>query len=235
MTDLPPPPPPPAPQGPPPGWYPNPEGGGQRYWDGARWTEHVADESGSRSWPRIVLLAGIAALLIGGGIATAYILSGGEEETCVSETTGESTSCDSSSAVSEEEFAKAEAEEKAAQQEAETCEEQLGQLLKEIQEMDSRLAVGLAYAEYGRQVGNIRVAYDVVPFRKLGLACVGDVGKPLEDAMNSYSSAGDRWNDCITDFSCKQDSIDPLLQADWLDASSDLRRAQSGLRDMARP
>jgi hypothetical protein len=24
------------------GWYPNPNGGGQRYWDGMRWTEHTS-------------------------------------------------------------------------------------------------------------------------------------------------------------------------------------------------
>lgn len=30
-----------APTGPPPGWYNNPEGEGTRWWDGAKWTEHV--------------------------------------------------------------------------------------------------------------------------------------------------------------------------------------------------
>ena len=25
----------------PPGWYPDPQGQGQRWWDGTRWTEHV--------------------------------------------------------------------------------------------------------------------------------------------------------------------------------------------------
>lgn len=31
----------PAPQSPPAGWYADPQGPGQRWWDGSRWTEHV--------------------------------------------------------------------------------------------------------------------------------------------------------------------------------------------------
>lgn len=32
----------PPPQGPPPGWYADPHGsGGQRWWDGTQWTEHL--------------------------------------------------------------------------------------------------------------------------------------------------------------------------------------------------
>lgn len=39
MTDQP---------GTPPGWYPDPQGGGgQRYWDGARWTEQVGPPAGA--------------------------------------------------------------------------------------------------------------------------------------------------------------------------------------------
>ena len=33
-------PPPPVQAGPPPGWYKDPEGPSQRWWDGVRWTEH---------------------------------------------------------------------------------------------------------------------------------------------------------------------------------------------------
>lgn len=31
-----------TPQSPPPGWYANPEGAGQRYWDGANWTDQFS-------------------------------------------------------------------------------------------------------------------------------------------------------------------------------------------------
>lgn len=183
----------------------------------------------------MLLLAGIVAVLLGGGVAAAVILSEGEEEACVSEDTGEAEPCESADSISEEEFAQEVADEEAAQAEADECQSQIGGLLKQVQETDSRLSVGLVYAEYSRQIGNVRVAYDQVPFRQLGIECVSEVGKPLEDAMNSYTAAGDRWNDCISDFGCEQDSIDPLLQSDWLDASADLRKAESGLRVIARP
>jgi hypothetical protein len=42
-TAPPPPPPDEAPPTMPAGWYSDPEGGGQRYWDGANWTEHRAE------------------------------------------------------------------------------------------------------------------------------------------------------------------------------------------------
>ena len=34
--------PPSLPAAPPPGWYPDPQGAGQAYWDGAQWTGHRA-------------------------------------------------------------------------------------------------------------------------------------------------------------------------------------------------
>ena len=36
---------PPPPESVPAGWYPDPEGRGQRYWDGSVWTEHIAPSS----------------------------------------------------------------------------------------------------------------------------------------------------------------------------------------------
>ncbi|TAK68719.1 MAG: DUF2510 domain-containing protein [Actinomycetota bacterium] len=41
VPDLPPPPPPDVPAG----WYPNPHGPGQKYWDGSGWTEHTAPQA----------------------------------------------------------------------------------------------------------------------------------------------------------------------------------------------
>ena len=67
----------PGPQNPPPGWYPDPSvPGAQRWWDGARWTEHSSapqpvpgaappTAQQSRQWAMFAHLSAFAGLLIG--------------------------------------------------------------------------------------------------------------------------------------------------------------------------
>jgi hypothetical protein len=60
-------------QGPPPGWYPDPEGRGTRYWDGSHWTEHLAGlkatpppPPSSNAWKFALAGLLLAVLAIGG-------------------------------------------------------------------------------------------------------------------------------------------------------------------------
>ena len=72
-------PPPPGASNVPPGWHPDPQGGGQRWWDGTRWTEHtsaaagggsatagaMATTSDSRNWATAAHLSALIGLLVG--------------------------------------------------------------------------------------------------------------------------------------------------------------------------
>ena len=53
--------------------------------------------------------------------------------------------------------------------------------------------------------------------------------------MNSFIKADDLWNECLVDFGCRTESIDPQLQKHWADAASNINVAQRGLEDLAEP
>jgi hypothetical protein len=102
---------------------------------------------------------------------------------------------------------------------AETCHSQLGDYLKVLTETGSRLDVGMSFADYGEQVGDIAVAYDRLPIGKMDTGCTLGPGLPAESAGQAYTKAYDEWNDCISDFGCDVDSIDPSLQDYWTRAN----------------
>jgi hypothetical protein len=113
------------------------------------------------------------------------------------------------------------------------CEEQLGPLLEALEDLDSRLGVGLVFQDYTNRVGDVSVEYDRVRFGALPIDCINEVGVPLENALNAYIRADNRWNECIGDFGCDIDSIEPELQRRWREASQETRMGRQGLRDLA--
>jgi hypothetical protein len=61
----------------PPGWYPDPQGPGQRYWDGVQWTEHRAPRQQKSNTGRNLLIAGLVTVgvLVVGVIGCAALVS----------------------------------------------------------------------------------------------------------------------------------------------------------------
>ncbi len=123
-----------------------------------------------------------------------------------------------------------------AQEEAEAtrqeCEEQLGDLIGALDELDSRLGVGLTFQEYGTKVGDARVAYDAIAFGRLESLCTLDVAVHLENALNHYVDAFNDWNDCIGQLGCSLDENESDLQAFWRLATRELRDARQGLSQL---
>jgi hypothetical protein len=115
---------------------------------------------------------------------------------------------------------------------ASTCRQQVGGLLKALRNTGSRLDVGMSFADYGSQVGQISVAYDRIPIGQMDLDCTMGAGVKAEKAFNSYNDAYNAWNDCIGDLYCDMDSVDPELQKNWLKADSQTRQARSALADL---
>ena len=113
------------------------------------------------------------------------------------------------------------------------CERHVGRFLRALEELDSRLSVGLTFEQYTQQVADVRVEYDRVPFKRIDVSCTLAVGVPAENALNLYVKANNTWNRCIGNFGCDIDGIDPTLQRDWRKASREIRKARRGLADVA--
>jgi hypothetical protein len=115
------------------------------------------------------------------------------------------------------------------------CEAALGGLLDTLHEIDSRLGVGIQVEDYTQRVGDARVEYDQVPFRQTDQDCVLEVGVPAEDAINLYIQAGNIWNNCIQNFGCSLDEVEPKMQRKWSQATRELREADQALRALGHP
>ena len=110
------------------------------------------------------------------------------------------------------------------------CQSQTGALISAEEDLEGRLSgAGLTEADYLTRVGNISAAYGQISIKQLQLSCLTNVGAPAESTMNAYITAGNTWNDCVTNFSCSVDSINPQLQEQWNKASLQLQDAKTGL------
>ena len=186
--------------------------------------------------PRAVLYVLAAGFVVGIGLA-AYLILREPAKDCLTSSEA-AVSCDTEGSLTQAEYDQAQAEQAAAEKAAALeakCRQQTGGLMRSLQELDSRLSVGLVYQEYSTQVGDARVAYDRVSIGALDPECLTEVAIHLESAMNAYVKADNIWNNCITDLYCDNDSIKPDLQAKWSEATSLIGKAESGLSSLSKP
>lgn len=114
------------------------------------------------------------------------------------------------------------------------CRSTLSGFLTKLSTVDARLDVGLDLDEYGDLVGEASVAYDGIDLEvvKKHPRCLS-AGSRLENAFNKYAAMASRWNDCVfEDVSCDTDSIEPLLQRNWAQASTGIDKAKQELASM---
>lgn len=98
-----------------------------------------------------------------------------------------------------------------------TCKVELTPLLTSIQNLNSRLNVGLILEHYGQAVGAISIRYDRIREGRLTDECIDKVKEPGRKAYNAYWRANKQWGDCLRDFfnrDVDEDIIDNL-RAKW--------------------
>jgi len=125
-----------------------------------------------------------------------------------------------------------------AERAATACHDRFDGLLAELHQLDSRLSIGLNYANYSERVGDARVAYDEAVADTSGddgLDCLTTVGLPMEQALNKYASAYNIWNDCVSDLYCDNSSITGRLRTRWDSANEYIQSAEDALNELAAP
>lgn len=116
------------------------------------------------------------------------------------------------------------------------CENQVGDFLDEIGELDSRLDVGLTYSEYKRRVADANVEYDRVGdigfLLSHGQDCV-DAVSDGQAALDAYLAAVTIWDRCLDSDNCTKADIIEELRAEWSEGSDSRDRATAALSRIA--
>ena len=113
------------------------------------------------------------------------------------------------------------------------CTQHIGPLITALEDINSRLGIGLSFNAYSEKVGDLQVAYDRITVPALEPTCL-NAAVAAEAARNHYAAAYNAWNDCVSDVDCDNDSVTPELQDRWAKASPSVERASSRLRDVGR-
>jgi hypothetical protein len=108
---------------------------------------------------------------------------------------------------------------------AEECERQLGDLLRELEDLRSRIRrVDVSYAEYVQTAMDVSSAYGQASIRQLERDCAFSLDIYAQDALDAFIEAGSVWSDCTVDLNCDIHSIGPELQAHRRDAAAAIRQ-----------
>jgi hypothetical protein len=137
-------------------------------------------------------------------------------------------------ASAEQKQVRAEAAQRAARVAAyRRCRAQTGRFLTVLEDLDSRLDVGLSLQAYGDRLGDVKVAADSLP-PGLRYACRKRVGVPAADALTAYLYAYKTWDECLNkfDYCVVQGETESMLQTFWTAAHKRIRTAETGLAQL---
>jgi hypothetical protein len=115
-----------------------------------------------------------------------------------------------------------------------TCKSQLGPLIHALADLEGHLQVGMNHSEYTQRVGDVKVAYNEIPFKSLKLRCLR-AGTQAEKALNDYLAASTYWSGCIESLACADSTEKRVLQAKWAGAGTDLVSAEARMAAVKMP
>lgn len=185
--------------------------------------------------------------MLAGGVMTVALLAGcgdsgpSDEEKKAAEASEAAASAASASVASEASQSAADEQarlDRIAEEQAvyDACKRLTRGLTDSLQEIDSRLDVGLNYNEYSDFLGDASVAVDkmVNAFEDEDADCFRAVARPLAKAYDKYAAVLRVWAACIDDFYCdfSTGAADDKAQTGWAAASDLLDRAHSALEDL---
>lgn len=176
-------------------------------------------------------------IALAGAVSATLLLASGCGSGESGPSAAEASASEASASASEASASAAAYEEQLKARRYRACSNMNSGLIKALKQVDSRLAVGLDYSEYGDRLGDARVEYDnAVSIAEDGIAqpCLQKVGTLLEDAFDRYADVLTLWGDCIEDYTCDFSAGETNAKAQrwWAEASQKLDRADTNLDEM---
>ena len=113
------------------------------------------------------------------------------------------------------------------------CKKLVQDFADSLDNLNSRLDVGIKPDDYSSRLGDISVAYNKISWDETpNQYCLKSVGIPLESAYRDFAAAGNTWNDCITDYNCdvEKDKL-PSMQKKWTHAGKLMEKSKTALED----
>lgn len=119
---------------------------------------------------------------------------------------------------------------------ADKCQAAVEPLLDELQELESRLGVGMNFDKYSTRVSDLKVVYDDAALGDLkDLDCLQEVALPAEKAVQQYLRAYRVWQRCFEAIDCETDSVTPRVQKRWSKAAVYTTLAKSSIAGLRTP
>lgn len=108
------------------------------------------------------------------------------------------------------------------------CRAQIGTFVDALQEINSRLDVGMNVGELSTRLGTAKVAYDKLDPARAVDEC-GGAAAHAEDAYNAYLLSVQAWQECIDDTYCTPTT--PKMQRQWAKAGRLLASIDNALSE----